>query len=170
MHMDLSTQNGKTERVISIDCGTAITGWAIIDKKGNYLTHVASGAIQTSKNDDMSLRLKYIFEELEKLIQEYRPTTMAIEDLFYFKNQKTVITVSQARGVIILSGVVNQLGVYNYTPLQVKSAVTGYGRAEKNQVAFMVGKILKLKDVPKLDDITDAIAVGICHLNSNHVR
>ena len=91
----------------------------------------------------MSLRLKSIFEELVKLIEDYRPSTMAIEDLFYFKNQKTVISVSQARGVIILSGVTQGLKTYNYTPLQVKSAVTGYGRAEKDQVAFMVGKILK---------------------------
>lgn len=170
MHMDKVAKPGMSERVISIDCGTAITGWAIIDKKGNILTHIASGAIQTSKNADMSLRLKSIFEELVKLIEDYRPSTMAIEDLFYFKNQKTVISVSQARGVIILSGVTQGLKTYNYTPLQVKSAVTGYGRAEKDQVAFMVGKILKLKDLPKLDDITDAIAVGICHLNSNYVR
>lgn len=82
MHTDLLAKNGITERVISIDCGTAITGWAIIDKKGNYLTHVASGAIQTSKNDDMSLRLKSIYEELDDLIHEYQPSTMAIEDLF----------------------------------------------------------------------------------------
>lgn len=165
----LST-NGNVERVLSIDCGTAITGWAIIDKTGNNLTHIASGAIETHKGLDMSLRLKLIFEGLNYIINTYAPTTMAIEDLFYFKNQKTVITVSQARGVIMLSGVINGLNVFNYTPLQVKSAVTGFGRAEKDQVAFMVGKILKIKDLPKLDDITDAIAVGICHLNTNHVR
>lgn len=166
--MDILVKPGVSERVISIDCGTAITGWAIIDKKGNNLTHIASGAIQTSKNTDMSLRLKHIFEELNKLIHEFNPVTMAIEDLFFFKNQKTIVTVSQARGVIILAGVANNLGVFNYTPLQVKSAVTGFGRAEKDQVAFMVGRILKLKDIPKLDDVTDAIAVGICHLNTNH--
>jgi crossover junction endodeoxyribonuclease RuvC len=166
--MGILVKSGVSERVISIDCGTAITGWAIIDKKGNNLTHIASGAIQTSKNTDMSLRLKHIFEELNKLIQEFSPVTMAIEDLFFFKNQKTIVTVSQARGVIILAGVINNLGVFNYTPLQVKSAVTGFGRAEKDQVAFMVGRILKLKDIPKLDDVTDAIAVGICHLNTNH--
>ncbi|MCA9379570.1 crossover junction endodeoxyribonuclease RuvC [Candidatus Dojkabacteria bacterium] len=166
--MGILVKPGVSERVISIDCGTAITGWAIIDKKGNNLTHIASGAIQTSKNTDMSLRLKHIFEELNELIQEFSPVTMAIEDLFFFKNQKTIVTVSQARGVIILAGVANNLGVFNYTPLQVKSAVTGFGRAEKDQVAFMVGRILKLKDIPTLDDVTDAIAVGICHLNTNH--
>lgn len=170
MHMNNSPIKATNERVISIDCGTAITGWAILDKKGNILTHVASGAIQTNKNTDMSLRLKCIYEELINLIVEYKPRMMAIEDLFFFKNQKTIITVSQARGVIILSGVMNNLSIFNYTPLQVKSAVTGFGRAEKDQVAFMVGKILKIKDLPKLDDITDAIAVGICHLNTNHVR
>jgi len=164
------TKLQKKERVFSIDCGTAIVGWAIVDKEINDLTHIASGAIKTEKGDDMSLRLKQIFEQLNEIIAEYKPTVMAIEDLFYFKNQKTVITVSQARGVIMLSGRINGLEVFNYTPLQVKSAVTGYGRAEKDQVAFMVGKILKLKDVPKLDDITDAIAVGVCHLNTNHVR
>ena len=161
---------GNLERVLSIDCGTAITGWAIIDKRNNKLEHIASGSIQTSKNDVMSLRLKQIYEELDKIVLEFHPNTMAIEDIFFFKNQKTIITVSQARGVIILSGVMNNLEVFNYTPLQVKSAVTGFGRAEKNQVAFMIGKILKLQDIPKLDDVTDAIAVGVCHLNTNHVR
>lgn len=160
----------KKLRVLSIDCGTAIVGWAVLDEEFNNLTHVESGAIQTSKNDDMSLRLKQIFEELSKIIDKYKPSVMAIEDIFYFKNQKTIISVSQARGVIILSGKLKNLEIFGYTPLQVKSAVTGYGRAEKDQVAFMVGKILKLKEVPKLDDITDAIAVGICHLNTNHVR
>ena len=160
----------KKIRVLSVDCGTTIVGWAVLDKEFNNLTHIESGAIQTSKNDDMPLRLKQIFEELSKVIDKYKPSVMAIEDIFYFKNQKTIISVSQARGVIILSGKLKSLEIFGYTPLQVKSAVTGYGRAEKDQVAFMVGKILKLKEVPKLDDITDAIAVGICHLNTNHVR
>jgi len=154
------------QRIISIDCGTAIVGWAILERVGGNLGYIDSGAILTSKNDDMSLRLKKIFVELQELIVRYSPQAMAIEDLFYFKNQKTVISVSQARGVIILSGILKGLEIYNYTPLQVKSAVTGYGRAEKDQVAFMTGKILKLKAVPKLDDITDAIALGICHLNT----
>ncbi len=168
--MSVSRDMSGKIRVLSIDCGTAIVGWAILDKVFNDLSHIESGAIQTSKNDDMSLRLKTIFEELEKLINKYKPSVMAIEEIFYFKNQKTVISVSQARGVIMLAGKLNNLEIVGYTPLQVKSAVTGYGRAEKDQVAFMVGKILKLKEVPKLDDITDAIALGICHLNTNHVR
>ncbi len=158
------------ERVFSIDCGVAIVGWAVLDKEYNKLTHIANGAIETKKGCDMSLRLKQIFEQLNEIIVGYRPNTMAIEDIFYFKNQKTVITVSQARGVVMLAGSLHNLETFNYTPLQVKSAVTGYGRAEKDQVAFMVGKILKLENIPKLDDITDAIAVGICHLNTNHVR
>lgn len=154
------------QRIISIDCGTAIVGWAILERNEGNIVHIESGAILTSKKDDMSLRLKKIFEELELLIKRYNPQAMAIEDLFYFKNQKTIVSVSQARGVIILAGVLKGLEIYNYTPLQVKSAVTGYGRAEKDQVAFMAGKILKLKVIPKLDDITDAIALGICHLNT----
>lgn len=158
------------DRVLGIDCGTAIVGWAIVDKEFNKLTHVNSGAIRTDKNDVMYLRLEQIFQEINKIIKEYNPTVMAIEDIFYFKNQKTVISVSQSRGVTMLSGTLNKLEIYNYTPLQVKSAVTGYGRAEKKQVAFMIGKILKLSNIPTLDDITDAIAVGICHLNSNNVR
>ncbi len=156
-------------RVISIDCGTAIVGWAVLERIDGKLVHIASDAILTSKKDDMPLRLKYIFEELQKLIERFAPDAMAIEDIFYFKNQKTVISVSQARGAIILSGILKGLEIYNYTPLQVKSAVTGYGRAEKKQVASMVGKILNLKIVPKLDDITDAIALGICHLNTRNV-
>ena len=107
-----------------------------------------------------------ILSKLETIINEYGPTQMAIEDLFYFKNQKTVISVAQARGVIMLVGRMKGLETFGYTPLQIKSAVTGYGKADKKQVQFMVQKILGLKEVPKLDDITDAMAAAICHLNS----
>ena len=155
------------DRVIGIDTGTAIVGWSVLERVGSSLKYLASGSIQTDKKFDMYLRLKMIFEELNVLIEKYSPNAMAVEDLFYFKNQKTVISVSQARGVILLSGAINNLSVYDYTPLQVKSAITGYGKAEKDQVAFMVGKILKMDNLPKLDDETDAIAVGICHLNTN---
>lgn len=156
------------KRVIGIDCGTAIVGWSVLDKVGSKLIHIDSGAVITEAKTDMSLRLKKIYEELDELIKKYKPNEMAIEDLFFFKNEKTVISVGQGRGVIILSGATNDLKVYDYTPLQVKSAVTGYGRADKDQVQFMVGKILKMKEVPKLDDITDAIAVSICHLNTKY--
>ena len=159
----------KKRRVLSIDCGTAIVGWAILEAEYNNLHHVASGAIKTSKKDVMYLRLKQIYDELNQLIEQYGPTEMAIENLYFFKNQKTIVTVSQARGVTILAGANFGMKVYDYTPLQVKSSVTGYGRAEKKQIAYMVGKILKLSETSKLDDVTDAIAVGICHFNNSNV-
>lgn len=152
--------------MIGIDCGSAIVGWAIIERKGNKLEHLASGEVRTQAGDDMSLRLKKIHDELIDIIKTEVPMEMAIESLFHFKNAKTVISVSQARGVIMLCGAESGLPVYDYTPLQVKSAVTGYGRAEKKQVQFMVTKILGLRKIPEGDDQADAIAVGICHLNS----
>lgn len=158
--------NNKERKVLGIDCGTAIVGWAMVGERNNKLEHLASGAIKTEQGTDMFLRLKDIYAELEKIIKKYSPTEMGVEKIFFFKNKKTVISVSQAKGVIMLAGANAGLRVFEYTPLQVKSAVTGYGRAEKKQVQFMVSKILKMTDTPKLDDITDAIAVSICHLNS----
>src|SRR3990167_5184778 len=152
-------------KVIGIDCGTAIVGWAVMMKKNNKLEQEDSGNIITPKNLDMFLRLKIIYEKLLEIIEKFSPTEMAIEDIFYFKNNKTVISVSQARGVIMLAGALKNLEVYSYTPLQVKSAVTGYGRADKNQVNTMVGKILNITP-PKGDDEADALAISICHLNS----
>ena len=151
--------------MIGIDCGTAIVGWAVMMKKNNKLEQEDSGNIITPKNLDMFLRLKIIYEKLLEIIEKFSPTEMAIEDIFYFKNNKTVISVSQARGVIMLAGALKNLEVYSYTPLQVKSAVTGYGRADKNQVKTMVGKILNITP-PKGDDEADALAISICHLNS----
>lgn len=168
MHTINSKKIPSSEKVIGIDCGTAIVGWAIVERTHNKLKHIAHGSVKTDKNDVMYLRLKKIYSDLQELISLYKPDSMAVEDLFFFKNQKTVISVSQARGVILLSGTNNNLPVFDYTPLQVKSAITGYGRAEKQQVAMMVGKILELKDIPKLDDVTDAIGVAICHLNTNN--
>jgi crossover junction endodeoxyribonuclease RuvC len=153
------------KRIISIDCGTAIVGWAILEAIGNKYIHIDSGAIRTKAKTDMALRLRTIFEELNRIINLYKPIQMAVEDLFYFKNKKTVISVSQAKGVIMLAGSINELPVYVYTPLQVKIALTGYGRAEKKQVESMIMRILNLETTRSVDDIADAIAVGICHLN-----
>lgn len=161
-----ATSNNKKRRVLGIDCGSAIVGWSIMEDMDNKLHHVACGAIKTSSKVDMPLRLKKIHVELLELIDEFKPQEMAIEDLFFFKNKTTVITVSQARGVTVLAGAERDLPVFDYTPPQVKMAVTGYGRAEKKQVQFMVAKILGLKQAPKLDDIADAMAVSVCHLNS----
>jgi crossover junction endodeoxyribonuclease RuvC len=156
----------KNRRVLGIDCGTAIVGWAIMEKKGKKYNVLNYGDIRTSSVFDMATRLLQIFEALEKLILEYKPTDIAIEKIFFFKNNKTIITVSEARGVIMLAGVKNGLEVFGYTPLQVKMSVTGYGRAEKKQVQFMVQKILDLKEIPKCDDTADALAISFCHLNS----
>ncbi|MFQ5492604.1 MAG: crossover junction endodeoxyribonuclease RuvC [Candidatus Dojkabacteria bacterium] len=153
--------------VLGIDCGSALVGWAVLEQKGNKLKHIDYGDIRTSKDDDMPLRLKSIFRQFSEIIKRYKPDEMAVEEIFFFKNQKTIIPVAQARGVTVLAGAEYDLPVYGYTPPQVKVAVTGYGRAEKKQVQFMVSKILGLKEIPKPDDVADAIAVGICHLNSN---
>lgn len=160
-------------RTVGIDVGTAITGWSVIEKNPKQPSKMrinGYGAIKTKANQPMPLRLQIIYEELQKIIDEYKPTQMAVEDLFFFKNQKTVIKVGQARGVIIVAGVNAGLEVFDYTPLQVKQAVTGYGRATKKQIQQMVKAILNLKEIPKPDDVADAIAVAICHLSSVNLR
>jgi len=156
-------------RVLGIDPGTAITGWAIVENGANVKNSVkcvSYGVVRTPAGLDMPLRLKDIYAELMEIIEEFHPESAAIEELFFFKNQKTVIKVGQARGVAILAAVNSGLQIFDYTPLQIKQAVTGYGRAEKKQVQEMVKLITNLKEIPKPDDAADAIAVGICHLNS----
>jgi crossover junction endodeoxyribonuclease RuvC len=162
-------QANKTRSVLGIDCGSAITGWAYLQDTHNNLQHINSGAILTPKGLDMALRLKLIHDQLLEVIELYKPTEMAVEELFFFRNQTTIIPVAQARGVILYTGAEKGVTVFGYTPLQVKSAVTGYGRAEKKQVQFMVTKILKLKQTPKPDDVADAIAIAICHLNTKRI-
>lgn len=154
------------KRVLGIDVGTAIVGWAVMEKSNIGYKVINYGDIRTSSKLEMATRLLQIFESLEILIKEYKPTDIAIEKLFFFKNEKTLITVAEARGVIMLAGSKNGLNVFGYTPLQVKMAVTGYGRAEKKQVQLMVQKLLKLKEMPKCDDTADALAISFCHLNS----
>jgi crossover junction endodeoxyribonuclease RuvC len=156
----------KNRRVLGIDVGTAIVGWAVIEKGVKKYKVINYGDIRTSSALDIGTRLLQIFEALEKLIVEYKPTDIAIEKIFFNNNQKTIITVSEARGVIMLAGVKNGLEVFGYTPPQVKMSVTGYGKAEKKQVQIMVQKILDLKEIPKCDDTADALAISFCHLNS----
>lgn len=156
-------------RVLGIDTGTAIVGWAVLENdkiRPDKYNVVDYGDIRTSADEVMPQRLKKIYVELSEIIKKYSPQHMAVEDLFFFKNQKTVIKVGQARGVIIVCGVMSDLEVFDYTPLQVKQAVSGYGRADKAQVQLMVKSILGLKEIPKPDDVADALAVAICHLNS----
>lgn len=153
-------------RVIGIDPGTAIVGYGIIDFKDNKYEVVDYGCIYTHKDLPMPKRLLKISEDLSSLLEKYKPDHMAVEELFYFKNNKTVISVGQARGVIVLEGVRKDISLADYTPLQVKMGITGYGKAEKKQVQLMVQKVLKLKEIPKPDDAADALAIAVTHINA----
>ena len=153
-------------RILGIDPGFAITGYSIIDYIGNKFKLETSGAILTEAKTSFPLRLEKINKELDEIITTYNPEAMAIEELFFNNNAKTAINVAQARGVILITARLRNLDIFEYTPLQVKQAVTGYGRADKIQVQRMVKMILNEEKLPKLDDITDSMAIGICHAHS----
>jgi crossover junction endodeoxyribonuclease RuvC len=157
-------------RVLGIDPGTATVGWAVLDEMKGEVKAVTYGHITTSPKNTTAERLFEVTNDLEKIIEKYKPDESAVEDLFFFKNVKTVMKVSQARGAILLTLEKNHVSICSYTPLQVKQALTGYGRAEKKQVQIMVRKILKLKSIPKPDDTADAIAVALCHINSRKIN
>jgi len=153
-------------RVLGIDPGTATVGWAVIEEKNGILLPVAFGHIATSKDKSEENRLAEISADLASIIKKYKPEEAAVEQLFFFKNQKTIIQIGQSRGATLLTLEQKGVRIASYTPLQVKQSVTGYGKAEKKQVQLMVKNILKLKAIPKPDDAADAIAIAICHLNS----
>ena len=153
-------------RILGIDPGFAITGYSIIEYIGNKFNLVNSGAILTEAKTSFPLRLEKIYNELQQIITTYKPECMAIEELFFNNNAKTAINVAQARGVILITARIHGIDIYEYTPLQVKQAVVGYGRADKIQVQRMVKMILNVEKLPKLDDITDSMAIGICHAHS----
>lgn len=153
-------------RIIGIDPGTAIVGYGIIDFNKNSYSTVYYGVITTSKDLNMEDRLLIIYQELKKILEEYKPEYIAIEDLFYFKNNKTVISVAQARGIILLSAKQNNIPISSYTPLQVKIGITGYGKADKKQIQQMTQRILGLSEIPKPDDAADALAIAITHINA----
>jgi crossover junction endodeoxyribonuclease RuvC len=154
-------------RILGIDPGYALMGYGVIEQQGNRFKVVDYGSISTEAGLPMPERLKYIYSSLMDIIAETEPETAALEELFYNTNAKTVINVGQARGVAVLACVNSGLQIYEYTPLQIKQALVGYGRAEKKQVQQMVKTILKLEKVPKPDDTADALAVAICHANSS---
>ena len=154
-------------RVLGIDPGFAITGYSIIDYVGNKFKLIESGAILTEAHTSFPLRLEKIYTELDNIIDTYKPDAMSIEELFFNNNAKTAINVAQARGVILITARIRKLDIFEYTPLQIKQAVTGYGRADKMQVQRMVKMILNEEKLPKLDDITDSMAIGICHAHSS---
>ena len=153
-------------RILGIDTGFAITGYSIIDYIGNKFYLRTSGAILTEAKTSFPLRLEKINKELAEIIENYNPDAMSIEELFFNNNAKTAINVAQARGVILVTARMHNLDIFEYTPLQVKQAVTGYGRADKIQVQRMVKMILNEEKLPKLDDVTDSMAMAICHAHS----
>jgi len=159
-------------RIIGIDPGLETTGVSILDVKGSKYIPIYSSCIITSKNDTMSVRLKNIFNDLSLLIKKFEPDCLAIEELFFSSNTKTAISVGHARGVLVLAGSINNLKIYEYTPLEIKQAVVGYGRATKKQIKYMLKIILKTGDdfFPKKDDAWDAMAVSLCHANNHKFR
>lgn len=169
MKSDGLQATGYRLRVLGLDPGTATTGWAVIEEKKGKLFPLAFGHISTEKNTPESKRLLEINQDVLKVIQKYKPREAAVEKLFFFKNKKTIIAVGQSRGSLLLTLEENRVKVFGYTPLQVKQALTGYGRAEKKQVQLMVKNILRLKSVPKPDDTADAIAIAICHIHSRKI-
>lgn len=157
---------GEKMRILGIDPGTAIVGFSVIEYEDKKMKLLEYGCIYTAKELPMEERLLEIFNGVENIIKKYSPEYMAIEELFYFKNNKTVISVGEARGVILLAGKRNGLKIQGYTPLQVKIGITGYGKADKKQVQLMVKTLLKMKEIPKPDDAADAIAIAVTHINS----
>ena len=153
--------------ILGIDPGFAIVGWGIIDSERGNIRPVAYGAITTPAHTSLESRLLTIQRDLESLIEKYKPDEMAIEELFFNTNITTGIAVAEARGVILCTAHRLGLKISEYTPLQVKQAVVGYGKAEKHQVISMVTSLLKLPKPPKPDDAADAVAIAICHSNSN---
>lgn len=147
--------------ILGIDPGTATTGYGIV-KKSKILECLDCGVIQTSPSSSAPERLKTLNDKLNKLIKKHKPDILAVENLYFFKNLKTALPVSQAKGVILLAAAENNIPVHEFTPLQVKMGITGYGRAEKKQIQKMVQLILRLKNLPKPDDAADALAVAIC--------
>lgn len=168
MSKNLHVYSSKKIRVLGIDPGTAIVGWGVLEKneKSHKIKTIDYGQITTSADLPDAERLNLIAQDLKELLKEYQPNEVAVEKLFYFKNKKTVISVAQARGVILYILKNKKLSIGEYTPLQIKQALTGYGKANKKQMQLMIKNVLKLKKIPKPDDAADALAVALCHLNS----
>ena len=153
--------------ILGIDPGYAIVGWGVIEYEHSRFRVLGYGAITTNADTSFPQRLQAIYNDMCYVFEKYKPSVMSMEKLFYNSNQKTVIDVAQARGVITLCAQMHNKDIFEYTPLQVKQSVTGYGRAEKKQVMEMTRSILGLASVPKPDDTADALALAICHAHCN---
>ncbi|MBQ8140455.1 MAG: crossover junction endodeoxyribonuclease RuvC [Clostridia bacterium] len=156
--------------ILGIDPGLAIVGWGVVDYRGSRFEVLGYGSIQTPAGMKTEQRLCAIYDGLREIIEKYRPEQMAVEELFFNTNQTTGIRVAEARGVILLCAARMGIPTFEYTPLQVKQAVVGYGRAEKKQVITMVTMFLGLKAPPKPDDTADALAIAVCHAHSGTSR
>jgi crossover junction endodeoxyribonuclease RuvC len=149
--------------ILGIDPGTATTGYGLVKKEGQKFTLIDYGCILTPAKTPLEDRLETIYRELLELIDKYKPSQMAVEELFFTNNAKTAIAVGQARGVVLLAGKLKKVPLGEYTPLEIKMALTGYGRADKRQIQAMVKAILALNEAPKPDDAADALAIALCH-------
>lgn len=155
-------------RILGIDPGYAIVGWGLVEVAANRFQTVDYGAITTNAGEEFSRRLAEIYDDMTTLLTAHRPDALAIEKLFFNTNTTTAIMVAEARGCILLAARKAGVPIYEYTPLQVKQAVTGYGRAEKKQIQEMTRVLLRLDHIPKPDDTADALALAICHGHSAH--
>ena len=153
-------------KIVGVDPGYAIVGVGVLEYRSSRFTTLDYGAITTPAGMEFPKRLRVIFEDFSQLLDIYKPDAIAVERLYFTTNQKTAIDVAQARGVILLAASLRDIPCYEYTPLQVKQAVVGYGKAVKKQVMEMTTKILNLKQVPKPDDVADALAIAVCHAHT----
>ena len=153
-------------KILGIDPGMAIVGYSLVEFDGNNCMLLASGSIQTSKGEREAARLLEIYNDMTTIIEKYKPEVAAIEKLFFFRNRTTVMPVAHARGVILAVLEAHGVPIYEYTPMEVKQVLTGYGRADKKEVEHMVKLSLNTENLPKLDDTVDSIAIAICHSRS----
>ncbi len=156
--------------ILGIDPGTATTGYGIVNKEGDRITPVAFGAIITTPKESPSERLLSIYEQLSSLIDAHQPDVLVAERLFFAKNETTAFSVGRTVGIVLLLAAQRGIPTVEYTPMEIKQSVVGYGGAEKKQIQFMVQRILSLKEKPKPDDVADALAICICHAHSSALR
>ena len=156
-------------RIIGIDPGTGILGFGVIETDGPKPQLVDAGVIRTPVHEDDAVRLQTIYEELTDIIVQTKPTVMSVEKLFFARNVTTAMTVAQARGVVLLCGKQAGLALFEYTPMQIKQAITGYGKADKKQIQEMVRVLLGLQDIPRPDDAADALAAALTHAGTAHL-
>jgi crossover junction endodeoxyribonuclease RuvC len=153
-------------RILGIDPGTGILGFGVIELRGKQVQLVDAGVIRTPVHEDDAIRLQTIYEELTDIISATKPTVMSVEKLFFARNVTTAMTVAQARGVVLLCGKQADMTIFEYTPMQIKQAITGYGKADKKQMQEMVRVLLSLQEIPKPDDAADALAAALTHAST----